>query len=865
MVLPELQEPARPYETDRGVIFEAAARWASAAARSSGLVIVLEDLHWADPTTHHLVHHLARVTAGDPVALLITFRPGEVDPGSSLNEMRRELSRDRLADEMMLGPLGPQAVAEMLRGLLDAEPVPSLVDAFVTSGGGNPFATEELFAAAVAEGRVTRGEGGWSGGPPLRLPWTVSEMVLARVRRLPEADQEVLRTAAVAGDGFDPELVRRASRCGEEQMVAGLARMREADLLRDDGQGGVAFRHALAHEAVLDTLLGPERRVRHRRLLGAGKALAAAGQGVPLAVLLGHALGGGDRPAAFGYARLAADHSLALGGEAEALRHTERALDLWSVEYGARARGELLLQRGRLLHRVSQDHAHAEEVLETARRALADAGLPAEAGVADALRAASRWWSAEPGALDELRAARRAVAPDAAPEMHSEVLGELARPLMLSGHAREAAAIAEEGLRLTEHVPTRRARIRHIDLLTTLGTCRFIFADLAGAEATLRDCAAWALDHHDPVGACRALHNAAFGVDTLKDMHAYATAGLDVAREHGLRPYQRAFHIALAARACAAGDLAEAETRCLEAEAIDGPWQRIAHIRLDVALPRAFLALARGHPDEARARFAGAIEGSRTGREAGEWAAPRGLALALLALDDCAGAHQAITPALNDDERCGYARLLALPISARIAARQGDPETVGRLAEEFGRIAPDHGLAPVLSAFAALVAAASEAAAIRLAAAAADRARAGRRVEAAVWRLEGTRALAGRADAEAGDLALAALAALEAFREIGADGWQHMSEGVLRGLGRRAPTRPSAWARGELTQRELQVLSLVAEGLSNRAIAARLFISAKTAGRHVSNIFTKLGAHSRAQAVRLALEQGLLANGALGP
>ena len=337
--------------------------------------------------------------------------------------------------------------------------------------------------------------------------------------------------------------------------------------------------------------------------------------------------------------------------------------------------------------------------------------------------------------------------------------------------------------------------------------------------------------------------------------------GLDVAREHGLRPYQRAFHIALAARASAAGNFAEAQARCQEAEAIDGPWKRIAHIRLDVALPRAFLALARGHPDEARDRFAGAIEASPTRREAGEWAAPRGLALALLALDDCAGAHQAIAPALNDDERCGYARLLALPISARIAARQGDPETVGRLAREFESIAPDHGLAPVLTAFAALVTAAPEAA-IRFGAAATARAREGRRVEAAVWRLEGARALAGRADAEAGNLALAAL---EAFREIGADGWGHTAEGVLRGLGRRAPTRPSAWARGELTRRELQVLSLVADGLSNRAIAARLFISAKTAGRHVSNIFIKLGAHNRAQAVRLALEQGLLVNGALDP
>ena len=407
-------------------------------------MIVLEDVHWADPTTHHLIHHLARITAGEPFALLITFRPGEVDAGSSLERDAPRAVRDRLADEITLDPLGPDAVAEMLRGLLDAEPVASLVDAFVTSGGGNPFATEELFAAAAAEGHVTPGEGGWSGGSSLRLPWTVSEMILARVRRLPEVNQEVLRTAAVAGERFDPELVRRANRRGEEQMAAGLARMREADLLRDDGQGGVAFRHALAQEAVLEALLGPERRVRHRRLLGAGKELAAAGHDVPLGVLLvtrwveatarqRSATRGGPRTTRLRWA---------------ARRKPSATPSGRSTSGGSRrcqgARG-VAAERGRLLHRVSQDHAHAAEVLETARRALVDAGLPAEAGVADALRAASRWWSAEPGALDELRAARRALPPDAGAEMHSEVLGALARPLMLSGLAREAAAIAEEG------------------------------------------------------------------------------------------------------------------------------------------------------------------------------------------------------------------------------------------------------------------------------------------------------------------------------------------------------------------------------------------------------------------------------------
>jgi DNA-binding NarL/FixJ family response regulator len=77
-------------------------------------------------------------------------------------------------------------------------------------------------------------------------------------------------------------------------------------------------------------------------------------------------------------------------------------------------------------------------------------------------------------------------------------------------------------------------------------------------------------------------------------------------------------------------------------------------------------------------------------------------------------------------------------------------------------------------------------------------------------------------------------------------------------LGRRAPTRGVGQARGALTARELEVLSLIAEGLSNRGIAQRLVISEATAARHVFNIFGKLGVHTRAQAVRVAFEQRLL-------
>jgi DNA-binding CsgD family transcriptional regulator len=102
-----------------------------------------------------------------------------------------------------------------------------------------------------------------------------------------------------------------------------------------------------------------------------------------------------------------------------------------------------------------------------------------------------------------------------------------------------------------------------------------------------------------------------------------------------------------------------------------------------------------------------------------------------------------------------------------------------------------------------------------------------------------------------------ATGALESFREMASEGWCGRAEGVLRGLGRRPPARPKRRS-GTLSARELEVLQLLATGATNRAIARRLFISEKTAGHHVESIFAKLDVHSRAQAVSVAAQRGLV-------
>ena len=262
---------------------------------------------------------------------------------------------------------------------------------------------------------------------------------------------------------------------------------------------------------------------------------------------------------------------------------------------------------------------------------------------------------------------------------------------MLSGLEREAVRVAEEGLALVQRGATRRARLQRVHLLTTLGTCRFILAEFAAGEETLAASALMALDLRDPVGACRAYHNVAFGVDDLSDMAAYADAGLAVARDNFLRPYERSFLIALSACATEHGEFGRAEALCDAADGVTGPWIGLAHTRLDVGLPRALLALARGEIDDAREELSAVLERLRTAHEIGEWAAQRALALALLAAGETRAARDALAPALERyDAGDNYARILALPIAVEVAAADGSDGEARSLADELVRIAPDH-------------------------------------------------------------------------------------------------------------------------------------------------------------------------------
>jgi DNA-binding CsgD family transcriptional regulator/tetratricopeptide (TPR) repeat protein len=264
--------------------------------RRPPVVVVLEDLHWADAATLDLVKFLGRRIRQAPALLVLTYRDDELGPRHPLRVVLGDLATSRAVRRIPLAPLSLAAV----RALAAGQPLDGA--ALYRQTGGNPFFVTEALASRDA------------GIPP-----TVRDAVLARAARLSPAGRAALDAAALVGAQVEPwllaALVDDAAGAAEECVALGMLRA-QGDLL--------AFRHELARQAILDTIAPPRRRALHALAL---RALAAPPAGPPdLARLAHHADGAGDTPAVLAHAPAAAARAAALGAHREAAEQYARAL-----------------------------------------------------------------------------------------------------------------------------------------------------------------------------------------------------------------------------------------------------------------------------------------------------------------------------------------------------------------------------------------------------------------------------------------------------------------------------------------------------------------------------------------------------------
>src|SRR6266699_3652444 len=295
-------------------------------AAAAPVLLVLEDLHWADTSTRDLVTFLSRMLHRERVALIGTYRTDDLHRRHPLRPVVAELLRLPSVIAVDLAPLDPSALAEHLTAALAGQQAaaPGRIDAtalndIVARAEGNAYYAEELLAASV-------------GGDPAdrhSLPAGLAALLLSRVEQLSDAAQRVLRTAAVAGRRADDELVRAASGLAAAEYEAAVREAVTHQLLVPDGTEGYVFRHALLREAVYGDLLPGERTRLHgtmSSLLSVEHQLAMPGTSAELAQ---HCLASHDIPGAFAASVRAGEEAERLGAPAEAHRHYDQALALW--------------------------------------------------------------------------------------------------------------------------------------------------------------------------------------------------------------------------------------------------------------------------------------------------------------------------------------------------------------------------------------------------------------------------------------------------------------------------------------------------------------------------------------------------------
>jgi class 3 adenylate cyclase len=390
---------APPSDPDQARLrmFESVVTFLERSARGRGLLLVLDDVHWADSSTRHLLDYAARRLVRRRVMLLATYRSDELDRRHPLTRTVQVWQRAGLAETVTVEPMTSGQVAETIAAILDAEQVSAeLAELVHARSEGNPFVLEELLREAIDRREIVRTGSGWEPRPleALRMPETVREAVLLRLGRLDPEHVEVLRTAAVLGRSFEYGLLTEVSEADEPVVLAALEGAVAQQLLEEDAEARnrYSWRHALTQEAIAGDTVLPKRLRIHSR---AADALQAGG-GSPMAVA-GHLLEAGRGQEAVGACFRAADEAERSVAFREAAELLERVLPHVS---DPRERALLLLRIGRLRW-YNGEPAASEQLLVEALEQLKDLGLQSEAAQARVYLGRTQWELDQPAAAME--------------------------------------------------------------------------------------------------------------------------------------------------------------------------------------------------------------------------------------------------------------------------------------------------------------------------------------------------------------------------------------------------------------------------------------------------------------------------------
>ena len=400
--VPDLPSPPQDEpETERYRLFEAVVGLLTELSRSAPVLLVLDDLQWADRPSLLLLRHLARAT--NPARLLILGSYRSAERGDTFTNALTELRRDRLSSELDIKGLDEAETAELVRLRASEAPARAFARALYEETEGNPFFVEEIIRHLIEAG-VQVGSASASELQRFGLPEGVKQVIAFRLGRLDAPAAELLRVAAVIGRDIDGELLEGVVQLGEDEFLAALEEALGAVLLveSDERTGSYLFSHALIRETLYESMSALRRARIHKRV---GEAIEAA-QGRRheryLPELAYHFTRGADpddAEKAITYALRAGEQATTMLAHEEAAEHYARALDVQGrfQPDASERRCELLLRLGEARVRGGERARGSSAFRDAA--ALAEQ-LGDGAALARAAIGASRLYVQPPGVVD---------------------------------------------------------------------------------------------------------------------------------------------------------------------------------------------------------------------------------------------------------------------------------------------------------------------------------------------------------------------------------------------------------------------------------------------------------------------------------
>ncbi|REG00935.1 regulatory LuxR family protein [Asanoa ferruginea] len=856
----------------RGRLFAALRDLLTALAADGPYALVFEDLHWADATTRDFVSYLIAVDRDGVTPLVMSSRIEELDPTRLLGRWFAELTRQSGVKQLHLDRLSRPEVAEHIHGLVGAPAPSAFVDEVYARADGNAFFTEQLVAALHDGGALT---------PGATLPWNLAQLLLAQAKRVRDDGQQVLAALAVAGRGLDEQLLAAITGLSGRGLATALQELADAWLIDRPGMDGrYRLRHALVGEAVSGDMLAGDRRERHA---ATARALTVHGAADGAGEVAEHWAAAGQSNEELPWRVAAAAEATDVYAHREAATHWKRVIDLWpGVPTEARPAGIDLptsylnavdaLDRSGDTRRAGQ---LAEEALQTQgtttdRRAL----ILLYERVSH-----YREWEQDGSGLEPLEKAMAMLAGLPPGREHVGVLRSYADALWDANRADEARPFLEQALRVcAAGVPA----VDEVEALRDLTYYVFDDGDVSDGMRLLYRAEAVAYRSSDSL-ATITIHvahcDALLDLGRLEDAASIARAGLEVARRAGLEHHAHAqFLRSMVLRALAElGDWAEAEP-VIDAMTQSAPtsgasYDYMARARLDIlagdltsaterwtaieavthrtnldfganVVDRCRIDLWSGRPREALRR----IQQVPQPLDRASFR-PHTAEVLSLAMRTCADLAE-LALARQDSRGTQTAHRAAQDVVMMREAMTRDPFAQ----HPYYVTGPAHGAN--WKAEITRLHHRSDPDAWAAAAAAWEGLRRPHRVGYARWR-QAEALLATGKTAPARDCLRQAATAAHNYTPLLAE---------IRTLSRLAhvdlrdqPTtiRPEPAPYG-LTPREIAVLRLVADGLTNTQIGNRLYISEKTASVHITNIMRKLAVKNRAQAAALAQRAGLL-------